>query len=335
MDLSVQECPYCGNRKVQVHTSYATQHQGTRKIHHCRVCDHYFSETFLTPLAGLKTPLSRVITILKARTEGLGLNASARTFNVSKKSIIDWEWRLAQLRPTLALYALLHQFLCFVIEGDELYTKVGENTAASDSQGWTIVLMERSSRFLWELKCGRKDQQLFQQALTRLAAVIEQTEQLTLLSDGERRYGNVLFAIGHEVVRTGRPGRPKKRLPKGVRVRLKNKGAKKRQGRPRQKYQAPVSEHPDSEPVVENHEIHANHVEAFNASLKLRNAAFRRRTNTYAKTQPDLQRTLDVYWLVHNFVRVHFTTKVVPAVQLGILEIGLSWSQLFRMRYAV
>lgn len=334
MDLSGQECPWCGNKNIQVHTSYATQNHGTRKIHHCRECDSYVSDTFFTPMAGLKTPLSRIITILKARTEGLGLNASARTFNVSKKSILDWEWRLAQLRPTLALYALLHQFISLVIEGDELYTKVGKNTPASDSQGWTIVLMERSSRFLWELKCGRKEQQLFQQALTRLSRVVEQTENLTLLSDGERRYGNVLFAICHEVVRVGRPGRPKKRLPKGVRVRLKNKGSKKRQGRPRKKYQAPVAEHPDSEYAVENHEIHANHVEAFNASLRRRNAAFRRKTNTYAKTQNHLQRTLDVYWLVHNFVRVHFTTKVVPAVKLGILETGLSWSQLFRMRYA-
>ena len=43
----------------------------------------------------------------------------------------------------------------------------------------------------------------------------------------------------------------------------------------------------------------------------------------------------DVYWLVHNFVRAHFTTKVVPAVKLGILEVGLSWFQLLTMRYAV
>lgn len=217
---------------------------------------------------------------MKARTEGLGLNARAGTFNVSKKSILDGEWRLAQLRPTLALYALKHQFISLVIEGDELYTKVGKNTPASDSQGWTIVLMEGSSRFLWELKCGRKEQQLFQQALTRLSGVVEQTENLTLLSDGERRYGNVLFAICHEVVRVGRPGRPLKRLPKGVGVRLKNKGSKKRQGRPRKKYQAPVAEHPDSEYAVENHEIHANPVQAFNASLRRRNAAFRRKTNT-------------------------------------------------------
>jgi hypothetical protein len=53
----------------------------------------YFSDTVLTPMAGLKTPLSRIIQVLTARSEGMGLNATARTFKVSKKSVIDWEWR--------------------------------------------------------------------------------------------------------------------------------------------------------------------------------------------------------------------------------------------------
>jgi hypothetical protein len=81
------------------------------------------------------------------------------------------------------------------------------------------VLMERGSRFLWELHCGRKDQQLFEQALQCLAEVIKQTDSLSLLTDGERRRsGNLLFEICHEVIRNGQPGRPQKRLPKGVRV---------------------------------------------------------------------------------------------------------------------
>ena len=84
--------------------------------------------------------------------------------------------------------------------------------------------MERGSRFLWELHCGRKDQQLFEKALQCLAQVIEQTDSLSVsLTDGERRYGNLLFEICYDIIRNGKPGRPLKRLPKGVRVRL-NKG---------------------------------------------------------------------------------------------------------------
>jgi hypothetical protein len=131
---------------------------------------------------------------------------------------------------------------------------------SGDSEGWTIVLMERGSRFLWELNCGPKDQQLFEQALQGLVAVIEQTEDLTLLSDGERRYGNIRLGICHELLQDGRPGRPRKRLRRGVRVRLKNKGSKKRRGRPRPKYQAPVPEHPQTASVIDPATIHANHV---------------------------------------------------------------------------
>jgi hypothetical protein len=33
-----------------------------------------------------------------------------------------------------------------------------------------------------------------------------------------------------------------------------------------------------------------------------------------------------------RFIRVHFTTKEVPAVKLGILKRGLSWEQIFKMQ---
>jgi len=93
--------------------------------------------------------------------------------------------------------------------------------------------------------------------------------------------------------------------------------------------QAPYPEHPDTAPPVATTEIHANHLEAFNTSLRRRCAAYRRRTNTYAKDQTRLQERLDVYWIVHNFVRVHFTTHRVPAVALGILDHGFALHEVF------
>ena len=74
-------------------------------------------------------------------------------------------------------------------------------------------------------------------------------------------------------------------------------------------------------------DVHAEHVEAFNASTRWRNAAYRRKTNTYAKKIAS-QRTLGMLWIIHNFIRPHFTTRKVPAVALGIVEKGLSWEQI-------
>ena len=52
--------------------------------------------------------------------------------------------------------------------------------------------MERGSRFLWELQCGRKDQLLFEEALQVLSEVIAQTGSLNLFTDGERRWQSVI-----------------------------------------------------------------------------------------------------------------------------------------------
>ncbi len=95
---------------------------------------------------------------------------------------------------------------CQLIEGDEVYTRVAKNRPAHESPGWTIVLMERASRFIWALSCGEKDAALFKTAMQQLAEVIAQTGDVSLLTDGERRYGNLLFAICQEVARDGRGG---------------------------------------------------------------------------------------------------------------------------------
>lgn len=332
--LYQKRCPECASEHFRVHTTYRVQGDEQRALYRCLDCGAYFSETKNTPLAGLRRPLSFILLVLEALHEGMSLNAACRTFHVGKNSIRRWLNRLASVKETLLLYALCHRFLEQCIEGDEVYTRVHSNKPPQDSEGWTIVLLDRASRFLWELRCGPKERGLFEAALHLLGQIVEQTGDLTLLTDGERRYGNLLFEICQEVLHTGKPGRPRKVLPEGVKVRIKNKGSQAhKRGRKRPTYEAPWNEHPDTPQNLEDHDIHANHTEGFNGSLRRKVSCYRRRTNTYAKEQPALQTRLDAYWVLHNFVRPHFTTKQVPAVALGILETGLSLKDIFRIQY--
>lgn len=331
--LTECRCPGCDSQAMKPHTRYTVPADAERTIYYCAACEIYFSQTYGTPLAGLRTPLSRIQLILTALDDGQGVNAVCRTFHVSKNTLQHWAARLAGLKETLLRYARSHCFLHQLVEGDEVYTKVQANVPAAESKGWTLVLMERASRFLWELQCGPKNRTLFETAMQRLAQVIEKTDDLSLVTDGERRYGNLLFEICRAVLHTGQPGRPQITLPEGVRVRVKNKGSQAhRRGPKRPKYQAPQPEHPATPATLANTDIHANHVEAFNAALRRRLACFRCDTNTYAKTTPSLQIRLDLHWRLHNFCRPHFTTKIVPAVALKILEVGLSFAQLFQIR---
>jgi transposase-like protein len=331
--LNENSCPTCGSQHISRHTSYIPKSGEVRHIYYCPGCQSYFSETKNTALAGLRTPLSHISQVLEALNDGMGINAVVRTFKVAKNTIYDWLKRAADLKEPLLLYALCHQFLSQIVEGDELYTKVKDNKPADQSEGWTIVLMERASRFIWELKCGQRDHSLFQAAIQTLVQVINQSQDLTLVTDGERRYGNILFDLCRQAVRTGQVGRPRLTLPQGVKVRLKNKGDQSHKpGRPRPQYEAPQPEHPATPQDLAEQDIHANHLEGFNSGLRRKLACYRRRTNTYAKTDQGLQTRLDVHWLFHNFIRPHFTTKQVPAVALGILDKGLSLAELFKVR---
>ena len=108
--------------------------------------------------------------------------------------------------------------------------------------------MERASRFIWHLKCGRKEQKLFLEAMITVAELFEKsTESLQLFTDGEKRYSQLLFDICNEVLRTGKRGRPLKVLPKGLVVRLKNKSSKRRDSEGKlKKVETPKSEHPET-----------------------------------------------------------------------------------------
>ena len=326
-------CPDCKSEKCSLFKNYSTMNNGARELYICNNCMQTFSETKGTFLEGIRKSISFIVTVFKARSNGLGFNATCECFGIAKNTLYNWERKFSNIKQSLFLYAILHNFLSQIIEGDELYTKVGKNVPVEDCQGWTIVLMERASRFIWALECGKKDKYLFIHALKLLKYVIERTKDLTLVTDGERRYGSILFEICCEVTKSKNPKRLLKVLRQGLKVRLKNKGDRSRKkNRARQKYEAPQPEHPNTIQNLPDSEIHANHVEALNASIRRKNSAFRRKTNTYAKNQTALQRTLDIYWIVHNFIQEHFTTQQVPAVALGIIKEGFSWEQIFKLR---
>jgi len=97
---------------------------------------------------------------------------------------------------------------------------------------------------------------------------------LTLLPDGERRYGSRLFALWSQARHTGQRGRPKKTLPKGVKVRSKNQGSQRpKRGPKRPKDPTPYPAPPDTAPPLATTEMHANHLDACHTSLRRRCAA--------------------------------------------------------------
>ncbi len=92
---------------------------------------------------------------------------------------------------------------------------------------------------------------------TFLDALIRKTDELSLFTNSERHYGNLVFEICSEVVHTGKPGRSKTTLKPGVKARMKYKGGQThKKGRKRPKYQTPWAEYPETAQAVGEPMIH-------------------------------------------------------------------------------
>jgi hypothetical protein len=225
------------------------------------------------------------------------------------------------LKKTRRLFACTPQLLPQLIAGDELSPRVKTPVAPDESQGWTSVWRDRATRLLGAMPWGRTDRTLLKKALGLLGQVIQHTGDLTLLTDGARREGSRVVARWSDARRNGKRGRPKQTLPTGVKGRRKHTGShRQKRGPTRPQYPAPSPEHPDTAQPVAPPDSHAHHRAAFPTSLRRRWAASRRRTHMYAKKTGRLQERLAVYWIVPHCVRVHLTTRQVPAVALGMLD---------------
>jgi transposase-like protein len=98
MTLTQLRCAYCGGKNVEGYRSYTITSGEQRTMYHCSSCRRTFSETKNTPIADLKTPISLIVQVLAALTEGVGINAATRLYSVSKNSIYRWQERLSGIK---------------------------------------------------------------------------------------------------------------------------------------------------------------------------------------------------------------------------------------------
>jgi hypothetical protein len=110
MERLQRKCPTCHSAVLQSHTTSATPPHGRRILDTCAHGPPDFSETKHTLMAGLTTPVRVIWHVVKARTEGLGFNAAARTFATAKHTILAWESTWRDLHRVLLLSAVVHEF---------------------------------------------------------------------------------------------------------------------------------------------------------------------------------------------------------------------------------
>ena len=118
-------CLYCESEAIVKNGTKTLKSGQVRQGYKCNGCGRRFNEVSGTPMARLRTPVEEIERAMKSRSEGLGIRATARVFGKSPSSITLWEERLSSHLEKWSPPAPSGGSV--TIEGDEVYTRVGEN----------------------------------------------------------------------------------------------------------------------------------------------------------------------------------------------------------------
>jgi hypothetical protein len=135
------------------------------------------------------------------------------------------------------------------------------------SQGWTIHFIERTSRYWVEAQAGLKNAFLFEKGVKAAWDWATPSEWIRWFTDGERRYGKELWKLASVYLSPGETPQAyayRKVWREGLEVAMKVKGS---QGMPHVEWLR--QEHPFTA-ISPQSEVHANHNEVHNSSLRRR-----------------------------------------------------------------
>lgn len=119
-------CPHCESQKTVKNGRRKLKSSGQEiQYYHCHNCGRKFNERTGTPMAGLRSDPSVVEYALHSRTEGMGLRATGRVYGKCHATIMGWEKKIAAQTENWSPPAPEESEI--TLEGDEVYTRVGEN----------------------------------------------------------------------------------------------------------------------------------------------------------------------------------------------------------------
>lgn len=119
------KCPHCQHPEVVKFGTKPLQDGTPIQRYRCKACNLVFNARTGTPMARIRTPVKEVSFALNMRSEGMGLRASGRVLGKSHSTIASWEKRLETQQDHWSPPAPKEREV--TMEGDELYTRVGEN----------------------------------------------------------------------------------------------------------------------------------------------------------------------------------------------------------------
>jgi transposase-like protein len=298
-------CPLC---KSESFKPYHKKRHAVSMVYRCAVCDRRFSARRFTGYSGLRLAPEKIVQIVNCLAEGVSIRATGRLVGVEKRTVsrvmlhaadicqrvMDEKLRNLQLR-----YLQADELWCFTGKKEQNCTFEEKNNGHHVGDTWIFLVTDAESKLVPSFVVS-PDRGLpaAQQLMTDLASRLAIRPQIT--SDGLRAYiWGVERAFGADVdygmlikSYAERDGR------------LKLTGAQPR----------PISGRPELS------QISTSYAERNNLNCRTFLRRLTRLTNAFSKKVENLEKALWLYFAHYNFVRVHGTLRMTPAMAAGVTD---------------
>ena len=279
----------------------------------CNSCSSTFTQPRRRPLGRHSIEMSKAVQVISLLTEGMGVRAVTRITGVHKTTILSllqtvgdkcqrvFDERVRNVKPRF-------------VQADELWSYVHTKEAhlnSDDPQEWgdayTFIGLDSESKLIISYHVGKRDGASALRFCRDLSERIDPAVRCQITTDGFKPY---ITAIEEYF------------------------GANVDYAQLIKIYGSPVGSAPDwyaptrvvdaipvavtGNPKIER--ISTSHVERANLSVRMHLRRFTRLTNAFSKKLDNLKAAVSLYMAFYNFVRVHQTLRLTPAMEAGLTD---------------
>lgn len=298
------ECPHCKSQQFKVHQKNG---HALSTMYRCVICNGFFSERRFTGYSGLKLPPEKITQIVNCLVEGVSIRATARLVGVEKRTvtrIMLHAARLCQrvmnrnLRNLNSRYLQADEIHCFVGVREQNVMPWHRSNGQRVGDTWIWLITDAESKLVPSFYVGDRDTAAALCLMSDVASRLSVRPQIT--SDGLRAYlWGVEQAFGADVdfgmlikSYAERDGR------------LELTGAQ-----PRPIIGKPKPEH-----------ISTSFAERNNLNCRTFLRRLTRLTLGFSKKVENLIAALWLYFAHYNFVRIHGSLRMTPAMSAGVTD---------------
>jgi hypothetical protein len=277
-------------------------------MYRCLDCNRFFSERRFTGYSGLKLPPEKVVQIVNCLVEGVSIRATSRLVGVEKKTVARVMLHAAaicqrvmdeRLRNLRSRYWQADELWCFTGKKEASRTFVEKNNGHHVGDTWIFLVTDADSKLVPSFVVS-PDRGLptAERLLTDLSERLAVRPQIS--SDGLRSYiWGVERAFGADV---------------DYGVSIKSYVDRDGQLQLTGAQPPPISGRPE----IEN--ISTSYAERNNLNCRTFLRRLTRLTNAFSKKVENLTAALRLYFAHYNFLRVHGTLRVTPAMAAGVTD---------------